>query len=183
MFNVRLLIFHKYYTSYPHVRPCSSSCSVTKSYLTFVTPWTAAYQASLSFTIFWRLSIGSIGSVIPSKHLFLCHPLLLLPLIFPSMSECLLQWIISWNWEAKVLGFSISTSLNIQGWFPLELTGFISFNPRDTQEYFQHHCVKTSVVQCSDFFMVHTHIRTWLLEIPYLWIYSHSFRKVMSLAL
>ena len=83
-------------------------------------------------------------------------------------------------------GQSIGTSglvlpLNIQCWFPLGLTGFISFNPKDSQDNFQHHCVKASVLQCSDFFMVHIHIHTWLLEKSYLWIYSHSFGKVMSL--
>ena len=49
-------------------------------------PWTAAHQASLSFTVSWSLlKFTSIASVMPSKHLILCHPLLLLPLIFPSI--------------------------------------------------------------------------------------------------
>ena len=52
----------------------------------FVTPWTAAYQASLSFTISQSLlKLMSIESVMPSNHLFLCHRLLLLPSIFPSI--------------------------------------------------------------------------------------------------
>ena len=51
----------------------------------FVTPWTTARQASLSFTIFQSLlKLMSIGSVIPSNHLILCQPLLLLPSVFPS---------------------------------------------------------------------------------------------------
>ena len=50
----------------------------------FATPWTAACQASLSFTISWGLlKLKSIESVMPSNHLILCHPLLLLPSIFP----------------------------------------------------------------------------------------------------
>ena len=50
----------------------------------FATPWTAACQASLSFTISWGLlKLMSIESVMPSSHLILCHPLLLLPSIFP----------------------------------------------------------------------------------------------------
>ena len=54
--------------------------------LLFVTPWTAARQASLSFTIFWSLlRLMSIESVMPSNHLILCRPLLLLPSIFPSI--------------------------------------------------------------------------------------------------
>ena len=51
-----------------------------------VTPWTAAHQASPSFTISWSwLKLMSIESVMPSNHLILCHPLLLLPSIFPSI--------------------------------------------------------------------------------------------------
>ena len=50
----------------------------------FAAPWTTACQASLSFTISW-LKIMSIESVIPSNHLILCHPLLLLPSIFTSI--------------------------------------------------------------------------------------------------
>ena len=49
------------------------------------TPWTAAHQASLSFTIWSFLKFTSIESVIPSKHLILCRPLLLLPSILPSI--------------------------------------------------------------------------------------------------
>ena len=52
----------------------------------FATPWTAAHQASLSFTISWSLlTLMLIESVMPSSHLILCHPLLLLPSIFPSI--------------------------------------------------------------------------------------------------
>ena len=52
----------------------------------FVTVWTAARQASLSITISWRwLKLMSIESVMPSNHIILCHPLLLLPLVFPSI--------------------------------------------------------------------------------------------------
>jgi len=52
----------------------------------FATPWTAAHQASLSFTSSWSLlKLISIESVMPSNHLILCHPLLFLPSIFPSI--------------------------------------------------------------------------------------------------
>ena len=54
----------------------------------FVTPWTAAHQASLSFTIFWSLlKLTSIGSVMLSNHFILCRPLLLLPSVFPIIWE------------------------------------------------------------------------------------------------
>ena len=56
------------------------------SHSVFVTPWTATCQASLSFTISWSLlKFMSIESMIPCKHLILCHPFLLLPAIFPSI--------------------------------------------------------------------------------------------------
>ena len=62
------------------------SCSVTQSCLTLVTLWTAARQASLSFTISRSLlKLMSIESVMPSNDLILCHLLLLLPSIFPSI--------------------------------------------------------------------------------------------------
>jgi len=78
----------------------------------FVTPWTAAHQASLSFTISQSLlKLMSIELVMPSNHLILCHPLLLLPSIFPSIrdfsSELTLpiRWPKDWNFS-----FSISPS-------------------------------------------------------------------------
>ena len=52
----------------------------------FATPWTVVHQDSLSFIIFWSLlKLMSVESMMPSNHLILCHPLLLLPSIFPSI--------------------------------------------------------------------------------------------------
>ena len=63
-------------------------CSDSKSCPLFATPWTAAHQASLSFTIFQSLlKLISIELVIPSNHFILCCPLLLLPSIFPSFQS------------------------------------------------------------------------------------------------
>ena len=68
----------------------------------FATPWSAAHQASLSITNFWSLlKLISIESVMPFNHLFLCHPLLLLPSIFPSIR--VFQWVSSLHHVAKVL--------------------------------------------------------------------------------
>ena len=54
----------------------------------FVIPWTAACQASMSITTFWSLfKLMSMESVMPSTHFTLCHPLLLLPSIFPSIGD------------------------------------------------------------------------------------------------
>ena len=87
----------------------------------FVTSWTVACQASLSITNFWSLlKLMYIELVMPSNHLILCHPLLLLPLIFPSItvfsneSALRIRWPKYWS-----LSFSISPSI--------ENSGLISF--------------------------------------------------------
>ena len=92
----------------------------------FVTPWTAAYQTSLSFTISWRLlKLMSTDLMMSSNHLILCQPLLLMPSIFPSIrvfsseSALCIRWSKYWT-LASVL------PVNIQSWFPLGLTGLIS---------------------------------------------------------
>ena len=69
-----------------HTKPQFSSVQSLSRVRLFVTPWTAAHQASLSITNSWRLlKCMSIESVMPSNHLILCCPLLLLPSIFPSI--------------------------------------------------------------------------------------------------
>ena len=72
----------------------------------FATPWTAAHQASLSLTIPWSLlRLMSIRSVMPPNHLILCHPLLLLPSVFPSIrvfsteSALHIRWPKHWNFS------------------------------------------------------------------------------------
>ena len=65
-----------------------SCCSIASHVLLFATPWTPKYQASLSFTISQSLlKLMSIESVMPFNHLNLCHPLLLLPSIFPNIRD------------------------------------------------------------------------------------------------
>ena len=102
----------------------------------FETHWTLAYQASLSFTISLSLlKLMSSESVMPSNHLILCHPLLLLPSIFLSIrvfsneSVLRIRWPKDWSFS-----FSLKPSMNIEDWFPLGLTGWISCSPRDSQE-------------------------------------------------
>ena len=97
----------------------------------FAIPWTAAYQASLSFTISWSLlKLMSIVLVMPLNHDILCLPLLLLFLIFSSISvfsndsALHIRWPKYWS-----IGASVSASVlpkNIHGRLPLRLTGFIS---------------------------------------------------------
>ena len=123
----------------------------------FVTPRTAAHQASLSITNSWSLlKLMSFESVMPSNHLLHCHPLLLLPSVFPSIrvfsSESALR--ISWPkyWS---LSFSISQPVNIQGWFPLGIDWFDLFSVQGTlKSLLQHHNSKSSTLRHSTFFMV-----------------------------
>ena len=104
----------------------------------FSTPWTAACQVSLSFTISWSLlKLMSIKSVKPSNHLILCHPLLPLPSIFPSIRVFSnapvlhIMWPKYWSFS-----FSISPSMNSQDWFPLGWTGWISLQSKGLSRVF-----------------------------------------------
>ena len=73
--------------------------SVAESCLTLCTPWTAARQASLSITNFWSLlKLMSIELVMPSNHLILCHPLLLLSSIFPSIRVFSIESLLCNKW-------------------------------------------------------------------------------------
>ena len=76
----------------------------------FATPWTAACQASLSITNSWSvLKLMSIETVMPSKHLIFCHPLLLLPSIFPSIRVFSNESVLCIRWP-KYWSFSFSIS-------------------------------------------------------------------------
>ena len=94
----------------------------------FATLWSTARQASLSITNSWRfLKFMSIELMMPSNHLILCCPLLLLPSIFPSVRVFpMSQFFAS---DGQSIGVSASASvlsMNIQDWFPLGWTGWIS---------------------------------------------------------
>ena len=104
----------------------------------FLTPRTSAYQAPLSFTIYQSsLKIMSIESVMPSNDLILCHPLLLLPSVFPSIrvfsSELALhtRWSKYWSFS-----FGISPSKEYSGLISLGLTGLVSLLSRGFSRVF-----------------------------------------------
>ena len=102
----------------------------------FVTPWTVVRQAFLSFIISWSLlKLMPIESVMPSNHLILCHPLLLLPSVFPSIRIFSNEWALHIRWP-KYWNSPLSSALliNIQGLFPLGLTGPIPCCSRDSQK-------------------------------------------------
>ena len=123
----------------------------------FVTPWTAASQASLSITNAWSLlKLMSIESVMPSNHRILCHPLLLQPSIFPSIRVFSNEWVLCIRWP-KYLTFSFKISPSNEYW------GLISFRMDwldliAVQETFksllQHDSSKASILQHSAFLTV-----------------------------
>ena len=112
----------------------------------FVTPWTAAHQASLSITNSRSLHKPmSIESAMPSNHPILCRPLLL-PSIFPSIRVFSNESALCIRCQS--IGISASTSIipmNIQDWFPLRLT---------LKSLFQHHSSKALILRHSAFFMI-----------------------------
>ena len=152
----------------PHPSPSQVEDSIFSSVQSlshvrlFVTPWTAARQASLSVTDCQSLPKPmSIESVMPSSHLILCCHLLLLPSIFPSIrvfskeSALRIRWPKYWSFS-----FNISLSSEHPGLITfridwLDLLGLES--PRDSQEFSPtpHHSSKASILQCSAFFRVH----------------------------
>ena len=121
----------------------------------FETPWTAACQASLSFTNSRSLlKLTSIVSVMPSNHLILCHPLLLLSWIFPRIrvfSNVLrIRWPKYWSFS-----FSISPSNEYSGWIFLRIDWFDFLAVQWTlKSLLQHHSSKASILQRSAFFTV-----------------------------
>ena len=120
------------------------------------TVWTAACQASLSITNSWSLPKPmSIESVMPSNHLTLCCPLLLLPSIFPNIrvfsneSVLRIRWPKYWSFS-----FSISPSNEHPGLiFRMDWLALLAVQ-RPLKSLLQHHSSKASILQCSAFFIV-----------------------------
>ena len=133
----------------------------------FGTPWTPACQASLFFTISRSLfRLMSVESVMPSNHVILCRPLLLPPSIFPSIrvfsNELAFHIRQPKYWS---LSFSISPSNEHSGLISFRMDWLDLLVVQGTlRSLFQHHSSKASILQCSAFFIVHSHIHTWLLE-------------------
>ena len=116
----------------------------------FVTPWTTACQASLSFTISQSLlKLRSIESVMPSNHLILCHTLLLLPSVFPSIRVFSSESVLCIRWP-KYWGFSFSIRLIS---FRMDWLDFLAVQGT-LKSLLQHHSLKASILQCSAFFVI-----------------------------
>ena len=121
----------------------------------FATPWTAARQASLSFTISQSLlKLMSIELVIPSNHLILCCSLLLLPSIFPSNRVFSSESALHIRWP-KYWSFSISPSNKYSGLISFRMDWFDLLAVQGTlKSLLQHHSSKASILQHSAFFTV-----------------------------
>ena len=115
----------------------------------FSTPWIVAHQASLSITNSWSLlKLLSIESVMPSNHLILCFPLLLLPSIFPSIrvfsneSVLRIRWPKYWSFS-----FSISPSNEYLGLISFRMDWLDLFAVQGTfKSLLQHHSLKASIL-------------------------------------
>ena len=131
----------------------------------FMTPWTAARQASLAITNSRSLlKLMSIVSVMPSNQLILCRPLLLLPSVFPSIRVFSNESVLCIRWP-KYWNFSISPSNEYSGLISLWVTGLISLQSKGFARVFssttvwKHQCFGTQTSLWSN-----SHIHTWLLK-------------------
>ena len=135
----------------------------------FMTPWTSAHQASLSITNSQSLpKLMSIESVTPSNHLILCHPLLLLLSIFPSIrilsneSALCIRWPKYWSFSFNINPSNEHPGLIYFGmdWLDLlEVQGTLN-------SLLQHYMFKSINSLALSFLYSPTHIHTWLLEKP-----------------
>ena len=123
----------------------------------FATSWTMVCQAPLSFTISQSLlKLMSIESMVPSNHLILCHPLFLLPSIFPSIGVFSNEFTLHIRWPKYwSLHFSISPSSEYSEliFYSTDLFDLLAVQ-RTLKSPLQHHNSKASILGCSAFFMV-----------------------------
>ena len=134
----------------------SSVQSLSRVWL-FVTPWLTARQASLSITNSWSLpKLTSIESVMPSSHLILCRPLLLLPPIAPSISVFPNKSILHMRWPKYwSFSFSISPSKENPGLISSRMDWLDLLAVQGTlKNLLQHHSSKASILRHSAFFTV-----------------------------
>ena len=137
-----------------HWRPFQFSCSVVSD---FATPWTAACQASLSITNSRSLlKLMSVESVVPFNHLVFCHPLLLLPSIFPSIRVFSNELVLRIRWPKYWrFSFSISPSNAHPGLVSFRMDWLDLLAVQGTlKSLLQHHSSKASILWRSAFFRV-----------------------------
>ena len=128
----------------------------------FLTPWVAAYQASLSFTLSWSLlKLISIELVMPSNHLILCCPLLLLPSIFPGIKVFSSELALHIRWP-NYWSFSVSASNEYSGLISFRIDWFGLLAIQGTlKSLLQHHSLKASILPYNYIYI-------------YIYIYTHT---------
>ena len=132
-------------------------CSVMQSCPILCNPMNCSMQASLSFTISWSLlKLISIELVMPSNHLILCHPLLLLPSIFPSIRVFSNESVLRTRWPKYwSFSFSISLSNEYSGMISFRMDRFDLLAVQGTlKSFLQHHSSEASILWCLAFFIV-----------------------------
>ena len=146
---------------------CKSVQSLSRVWLS-VTPWTAASWASLSITNYWSfLKLMCFESVMPSNHLILCYPLLLLPSIFPSIRVFSNESVLLIKWP-KCWSFSISPSNEYSGLISFRMDWLDLLAVQGTLK----RVFSNSTISKHQFFSAQpslwsiSHICTWLLEKP-----------------
>ena len=149
----------------------------------FATPWTAAYQASLSFTISLSLlKFLSMESVTPSNHLIPCHFLLLPPSIFPSIRVFSNESVLRIRWpKHRSFIVSISPSNEYSGLISFRMDWLALLAFKGLKNLLQHHSSKASILWCSAFFIVqlsHPYMTTGKTIALTIWTFVS---KVMSL--
>ena len=153
-----------------YLKAAFSSVQLLSCVWLFATPWTAARQASLAITNSRSLlKLMSMESVMPSNHLILCRPLLLLPSIFPSIrvfsseSALHIRWPEYWSFS-----FTISPSNEHSGLisFRMDWLDLLAFQGT-LKSLLQHRSSKASILQCAQLSLEsNSHVHTWLLEKP-----------------
>ena len=137
--------------------------SITQSCPILCNPWTTARQASLYILNSWSLlKLMSIKSLMPSNHLILCHPLIPLPSIFPSIRVFSNESVLCIRWpEYWSFSFSISPSNEYSGLisFRMDWVGVLAIQGT-LRSLLQHHSSKASILQRSAFLWSNSHIHT-----------------------
>ena len=134
-----------------------------------VTPWNAAFQASLSITNFWNLhKLMSIKMMMSSNHLILCHHLLLLPPIFPIIRVFSNESVLRMRWPKYWrFSFSISPSNEYSGLISFRMDWLDLFADQGTlKSLLQHYSSKASIFGAQLSLESNSHIHTRLLEKP-----------------
>ena len=168
------------------VYTCSSSVQLLSCVCFFAIPWTAAHQDSLSITNSQSLlKFMSIESVMPSNHLILCCPLLLLPSIFLSIRVFSIESVLCIRWPKYwSFSFSISPSNEYSGLISFRMDCLDLFALQGTlKNLHQHHSSKASILRHSAFFIVqlsHSYLTTGKTIALTRWTFVG---KVMSLLL